>query len=69
MAAAAVPPKEPTVRQGHAHENLGTLRKVNMLGERNNDFRSTQFIEDRVVRALKKVGKGLAVLAVANGPH
>src|ERR1017187_6036915 len=68
VAATGVPPEEPTVRQGHANENLEALRKVNVLGERGDDFSSTQFVQHRVVRAFKKVGKSLAVLAVANSP-
>jgi hypothetical protein len=39
-----------------------------MLGERGNNFSSTQFVQHRVVRAFKKLGESLAVLAVANDP-
>ena len=56
------------VRQGHANEKLQALRKVNMPGERRNDFSSAQFVQHRVVRAFKKLGKSLAILAVANSP-
>src|SRR5450631_3509502 len=68
IAATRVPPEESTVGQGHANESLQALRKVNMPGKRGNEFRSTQFVQHRVVRALEKVGESLAVLAVANSP-
>lgn len=67
-AATGVPPEEPMVRQGHANESLQPLREVNIPGERGNDLSSTQFVQHRVVRAFKKVGESLAVLAVANSP-
>jgi len=66
VAATGVPPQESTVRQGHAGESLQALRKVNMLGERGNNFSSTQSIQHRIARSVKKVGESLAVLAVAN---
>src|SRR5258706_6769309 len=66
IAATGVPPEEPMVRQGHANKSLQALRKVNMPGKRSNDFSSAQFVQHRVVRAFKKVGESLAVLAVAN---
>jgi hypothetical protein len=56
------------VGQGHANKSLDPLRKVNMLGERGNNFSATQFVQHRIARALKKVGESLAVLAVANAP-
>jgi hypothetical protein len=39
-----------------------------MLGERRNNFSSTQFVQHRIARAFKKVGESLAILAIANGP-
>jgi hypothetical protein len=68
VAATGIPPEEPTVRQGHTNESLSTLRKVNMPGERGDNFSSTKFVQHRVVRAFKKVSESLAVLAVANCP-
>ena len=68
IAATGVPPEESMVRQGHANEGLQALRKVNMPGKHGNDFSSTQFVQYRVVRAFKKMGECLAVLAVANSP-
>jgi hypothetical protein len=68
IAAARVPPQESTVGQAHANEILQALRKVNMPGKRGNEFSSTQFVQHRVIRAFKKVGESLAVLAVANSP-
>ena len=55
-------------RQGHANPSLSPLRKVNMLGERGNNFGSTDFVQHRITWAFKKVGESLAVLAVANPP-
>src|SRR5450432_4191349 len=68
VAATRVPPEESTVGQGHANESLQALRKVNMPGKRGNEFRSTQFVQHRVVRAFKEVGESLTVFAVANSP-
>jgi hypothetical protein len=68
VATAGVPTEKPTVRQRHAYESLQAVGKVNILGERCNYFCSTQFVQHYVVRALKKVGKRLTVLAIANGP-
>ena len=68
VAATGIPTEEPMVGQGHTHESLQALRKVNMPGKRGNDLSSTQFVQHRVVGAFKKVGESLAVVAVTNSP-